>query len=912
MRSPFESLPARVLRLLAGCVYRYPRLFLYPHAVLLLVSIFYTIDQLEFSTSRDNLVGSNKKYHTNFLHFKKEFAVQDDHVAVVESEDREKNRQFVERLGARLEAETNLFKSVFYKGDLKMMGPKALLFLPEATLANLHQTLKDYRPFLQQFAQATNLNSLFRQINHQFRTARQEENSENKSLIGALPALRRIIQQATDSLNRSGTPPSPGISALFNAGEEAEEQQYVTFAHGRIYLVSARALTRELDSRAVKRLRELVQKTQEEVPGVNVGITGETVLEHDEMNQSQEDSTVAAIVSLLLCALLFIVAYRETGRPIKAIASLVVGLAYTMGFATWAIGHLNILTVTFLPILSGLAIDFGIHLITRYEEELRRGRAVREALEKAIVNTGLGIFTGCFTTAGAFLAMGLTDFKGIQEMGIITGGGMLICLAPMMTLLPVLLMRGNQNAMDQHTAQIDRRARIERIWLERPVWAIAITAMLCGLSMTQFGRVYFDYNLLNMQAKGLPAVEFERKLIDGASKSVLFAAVVADSVPEAVRLEPQLTNLTAVSSVDSMSRFLAEDQTVKLILVKQIKEEIAPICFAETDGESANTAELRETLGFTQSYLSLAGKAVEKEGDTELFQELKALWDAIEALRHRISLGESAKDSAKLTAFQRALFADIHQTFEALKTQDDRAPLRAEDLPEGLRTRFIGRSGKQLLQVYPKEDVWQRDKQQEFIEQIRTIDPNVTGTPVQLFEYTRLLKESYEEAAWYALGAIALLVLVHFRRVSSVLLALLPVGIGTAWLVGLMGFLGVPFNPANIMTLPLVIGIGVTNGVHILNRFTEERNPGILAKSTGKAVLVSGLTTIAGFGSLIPAKHQGIASLGIVMSVGVATCMVAALTLLPALLNLRTRSKWKTKEPSGDSLLSTLGQEEPR
>jgi len=114
------------------------------------------------------------------------------------------------------------------------------------------------------------------------------------------------------------------------------------------------------------------------------------------------------------------------------------------------------------------------------------------------------------------------------------------------------------------------------------------------------------------------------------------------------------------------------------------------------------------------------------------------------------------------------------------------------------------------------------------------------------------------------------------------------------------------------MTLPLVIGIGVTNGVHILNRFTEERNPGILAKSTGKAVLVSGLTTIAGFGSLIPAKHQGIASLGIVMSVGVATCMVAALTLLPALLNLRTRSKWKTKEPSGDSLLSTLGQEEPR
>jgi uncharacterized protein len=127
----------------------------------------------------------------------------------------------------------------------------------------------------------------------------------------------------------------------------------------------------------------------------------------------------------------------------------------------------------------------------------------------------------------------------------------------------------------------------------------------------------------------------------------------------------------------------------------------------------------------------------------------------------------------------------------------------------------------------------------------------------------------------------------------SVFLSLLPVAIGTLWMVGLMGLCGIPFNPANIMTLPLVIGIGVTNGIHILNRFAEEKNPSILAKSTGKAVLVSGMTTIAGFGSLIPAEHQGIASLGLVMSIGVATCMAAALTFLPALLNLTTLQKTK-------------------
>src|SRR5262249_43832573 len=213
-------------------------------------------------------------------------------------------------------------------------------------------------------------------------------------------------------------------------------------------------------------------------------------------------------------------------------------------------------------------------------------------------------------------------------------------------------------------------------------------------------------------------------------------------------------------------------------------------------------------------------------------------------------------------------------------------------LPPGLRNRFIGVTGKYLLQVYPKKDVWQRENQKEFVEQVRSIYPEVTGTPVQLLEYTTLLKDSYVQAAKYALVAIALMVLIHFRSVVCVLLALLPVALGTLWMTGMMGAFNIPFNPANIMTLPLVIGIGVTNGIHILNRFAEEKTAEIFSKSTGKAVLVSGLNTIAGFASLILAKHQGIASLGFVMSVGVFTCMAAALTFLPVILNLLIRKGW--------------------
>src|SRR2546425_7349320 len=154
-----------------------------------------------------------------------------------------------------------------------------------------------------------------------------------------------------------------------------------------------------------------------------------------------------------------------------------------MAFATLTVGHLNILTITLVPILIGLAIDYGVHLISRYEEELRRGRTEQAALIKAIVYTGQGIFTGAFTTAGAFLAMVLTDFKGIQEMGVICGGGLLVCLIPMMTMLPVLLLRGRQNVMDH--VQGDpalRRARIESLWLDRPVWVTVLTLTLTALA----------------------------------------------------------------------------------------------------------------------------------------------------------------------------------------------------------------------------------------------------------------------------------------------------------------------------------------------------------------------------------------------------------------------------------------------
>jgi hopanoid biosynthesis associated RND transporter like protein HpnN len=639
------------------------------------------------------------------------------------------------------------------------------------------------------------------------------------------------------------------------------------------------------------------------------------------MAQSQKDMALASIVALILCALIFIYGYNETGRPVKATICLIVGLAYTLAFATLAVGHLNILTITFLPMLIGLGIDYGVHLITRYEEELRHGQTQEAALTKAMVFTGQGIFTGALTTAGAFLAMYFTNFKGIQEMGLICGGGLLVCLAPMMTMLPVLLLRGRQNVIDHATREDAQRARIENLWLQRPVLVTGVVVLICLLAFTQIyrGNVKFDYNLMELQSPSLSSVVFEQKLTH-ADKSVLFGAVVATNLEHAILLEKKLGELTnTIADIepppDMLENFIEANQIKKLPLVRAIKQEVSPLQFAAPDTQPVDINALSRTLYSLKGYCGAALDDPGVSSDPELTRQFVSLRQAIEDLRKAMLAGDAsalAGHADKLAEFQRALFADVRGTFESLQNQNVTGPLRVEDLPAALRDQFIGESGKFLLQVYPKADVWERTNQEAFVADLRTVDPDVTGTPVQLLEYETLLKNSYVNAAWFSLAAIALLVFFHFRSLGAVILALLPVGIGTLWLAGLMGWFGVSFNLANIMTLPLVIGIGVTNGIQILNRFAEERTPNILARSTGKAVLVSGLTAIAGFGSLLLAKDQGIHSLGCVMAVGITACMIVGLTFLPALLNLLGRWRPLIKQPSADKTLPTPGQEEPR
>jgi hopanoid biosynthesis associated RND transporter like protein HpnN len=892
--TPFSNtVSARLLRGLARAVCAHPRWFVYPQIVLALAGVLYTAARLTLDTNRTHLIGTNLPQQRLYLKYRQEFPREDELIVVVQSGQRERNRQFLERLAARVAPQTNLFTSLFYKGDLAAFGPKALLLVPTSDLEEMRRVLHDYRPFIQEFVQATNLNSLFRLVNKKFRTAPAAETAATQSLVQRIPLLQRLIEQANQSLLGPGMPPSPGVETLFAGGAQAEQSIYFAFDQGRVYLLTVQPKSEALRPKAIEELRRLISATQFEVPGVNVGLTGEPVLEYDELRQAGNDSMAASILALVICSVIFIVAYGQVWRPFKAALCLLVGLSYCLGFTTLAIGHLNILTIIFAPMLIGLAIDYGIHFISRYEEEMRDRRTEAEAIERATAFTGQGIIIGGVTMAAAFLAMALTDFKGLWEMGIISGCGMLLCLIPMMTCLPLLLRCGRQNRLDHQIGPTgQRRLRIEVLWLRHPVLVVGLTLLLCAGAALQFPRVRFDYDLLHMQSPALPSVIYEQMLIAATGSSALYGAVIADSAAQVREYEEKLKRLPAVTHVKSAADYFTEDQSQKLELIRSIKGELAAIDFAPMDRSLVQLEPLSATLYDLAGYLLLA-QMLARESDPALARRLASLEQVIGEFR--VAMVSSRPEIPRqLTRFQQAFFADLHQTLEAIKTQDTTGPLGPQDLPPALRNRLIGVTGKYLLQVYARNDLWHHDNQREFLHELESVVPadKVTGTPSQLYQYTTLLKHNYEQAAGYALIAITLAILLRFRSLVAVALALLPVVIGTTWLLGWMGLAGIPFNPANIMTLPLVIGIGVTNGIQILNRFAEEQEPSILAKSTGKAVLVSGLTAIAGFGSLMLASHQGIRSLGEVMSVGIAACMAAALMVVPALLRLLMHWGW--------------------
>jgi hypothetical protein len=558
----------------------------------------------------------------------------------------------------------------------------------------------------------------------------------------------------------------------------------------------------------------------------------------------------------------------------------------------------------FVSVVVGLGTDYGTFFLFRYREERVLGRTYIGALERTAARSGPGILLGALTAAVTFYILMTAEFQGIRDFGFISGTAILLSFVSMVTVFPaaVLLIDrwqkaprlvpadGGPDAAPPPEARADGRSgrgvpALE--WLAGyPKAIVVVSVVATGASLWAAPRVGFDYNLLNLQANGTESVVWERKAAAAAGRSVFAALSTAPSLAELEAKQAAFARLSSVSDVQSVLSVLPDQQAEKLAVLQRI----ADIADSVRVGPP-RPLDLRALTGALETLkrrMDLASAHSGKEGPP---QEILAIARTTSALLERLKAREGSAVEVALADYQAHLAADFTQQWRRLQLATRPAPLTLGDLPEELRRRFIGKSGRLLLQIYSRHDPWDYPTQARFVEELRTVDPDVTGQPVVGYESTLLIGSSFRLGLIYAFALVAGIAALMIRRVRETVLAMTPLILGTLWTVGVMQLAGLKFNLVNVWALPLIIGSAAEYGLYIVLRSLEPPEHGggsRLARSTFMAVMFNGLTTITGFGSLLVADHRGVWSLGLLLVIGSVMTLAASLVLLPTLLRLRS------------------------
>jgi hopanoid biosynthesis associated RND transporter like protein HpnN len=884
--------------LLARALVAWTRLCLQAPVAVLVVALVsavvaggWTARSLGYKVSRVDLLDPKSDYNKLWIDYIQEFGQDDDAVVVVEGDSRERVVRVLEELSREVARDGELFRSVLHEVDLSKIRAKGLHYLAPADLAAIDRFIEQTQPIVEGGWAHLKVTSMVGGLAGRMvagaaaspagpggPAATLEElpleslERYSESLLAGLEGSRRAAE-AGQGAYVSPWPRMPeSLSTLRDLSSE-----HLLAKDGRLGFVLLR-LVKAKDgfagaSVATDELRRLIRLVGDRHPDVTIGLTGLPVMEDDEMRTSQNSMMWASGISLLAVIIVIVAGFGGVRHALMANGVLCIGMAWAFAWATASVGHLNILSVTFTVTMIGVGIDYGTYYVGRYLETRRRGLSCDDALLDASACVGPGILTGAITTAVAFFAAALTSFVGVAELGMIAGGGILLCCAAELLVLPALV------------ALVDRGPLGARLPTPVPVheWLgpigrhprfVALAAMAATMAVASgIHELDYDHNLLNMQAEGLESVAVEKKLLAECDQSVWYALSIADSREELLERKRQLTALPTVERVDEIASLLPVDEELKQPLIERIRGRLARLPERPPEIPIDRLDGLGETLAWAQ------GEAAKRPGG------LRTAWHLERARETLRRMGPNECFRA-VSTFQQQSAGDLLTRLHALAAVADPEPPALDDLPPSLVDRFVGSSGRHLLKIYGRGDIWNFASLERFVKDVRSVDPRSTGHPLQAYEASLEMKRSYEQAALYSLVVILAVLWLDFRSIRNSLLAALPLALGMAQTLGLMGFVGIDLNPANLIGIPLILGIAVDYGVHIVHDSLERPGPYRISASTANSVLVDALTTILGFGALMVASHRGLESLGRVLTLGVTTCTITSLVFLPAVLAL--------------------------
>jgi uncharacterized protein len=855
-------------------------------------ALAYTLHSLGFVSSSLRLLPQHARYVVLLRDYLKDFGQLNDIVIAVEATSPDEARRYAARLADQLRQD-GLGARVTYHVDPTYFERRALLYLSVADLTTLRDRLYDYQEFLESYASRPTLDQLLEAVNRQI-AASMVLGLFDLGLGGKEAAdlrfLQELLRQLEDRLDGSSRFVSPWAAA-FSLGRLDDPDAGYFFSQNRKLLFMFVEQRREEGNFAenrdrIRAIRSAVARLGTQYPAVRAGVTGAPALSNDEMVAAFDDGRLASVLAFAFTLVLLLVAFRRVVAPLLMLATLAVSLAWSMGAITLVVGHLSVFSVMFISIVVGIGIDYGIYFLYRYEEERGLGAGVAGALERTALRAGPGIVLGALTAAGAFLVLVLTTFQGIREFGLVSGIAILMAFLSMITLFPaalVLIDRRPDTVARGRDESIDTPPRAR--WLERIVaYRKTILVIAAGsLTLAVWGAtgVDFDYNLLKLQAKGVESVQWEEHILAEAGRSALTAFATADTLADLERKQKAFERLPSVSKVESLLLLLPDQQAEKTALIRALAPPLAPITL--TAPLPANPGAVRAALETLRRRLGLVASAGEGRTDVTKVQAVQAQVDAVLGKLRPANGGTVAPALARL---QDELYRDFADKLRGFRRNLDPRPVAPGEVPPELRQRYIGTSGRYLIRVQPAVDIWQQAGAERFVGELRSVDPDVTGPPVTSFEAIRLIRRGYFEGAFYALVLVAAAAAAILRSVRGTILALCPLVLGVVWTLGLMDVLDLRFNMANVWAIPLIIGIAAEFGLNIYVRFMEGLETGgpTLARSTVLGVLLNGLTTMAGFASLMVARHQGIFGLGLLLTIGASVSLIAALAVLPVLI----------------------------
>jgi hypothetical protein len=411
---------------------------------------------------------------------------------------------------------------------------------------------------------------------------------------------------------------------------------------------------------------------------------------------------------------------------------------------------------------------------------------------------------------------------------------------------------------------------------------VAVTAALAVCACF----VSYDHNLLHLQAADLDAVKWELTLIEHTAGASWHALSCTDTPEEALALKARYEQLPEVSRVVEVATLVPREQEKKIEMLSEIQKRLRhlprrgqPIPHARPDS-LALQAQLTELI----SRLNVLCQ----EGPPALLNDL---YKSLRALRARLLGIPREPDELALQQFEQRLAGDLAEDLHKLREVATPAPIELDELPPALRDRYVGASGKWLLRVFAKDCLWDFEPLEHFTRQIHSIDPEATGKPFSTVEGLKAMKNGLQRAGVYAFLVIVAVLLLDFRGAGRTLIAVTPLLMGVLLSLGVMGLCGVPLNPANMIAFPLILGVGVDNGVHVLHDYLIRRAEGrsTISHAIGRGVLVKALTTMIGFGALMISTERGLVGLGFILTLGVGCSMLASLVFLPAVLHLLGR-----------------------